>query len=55
MDLELIPSWVAPHIQKSSKRRPTVTPTERLCVALCYLATGDAQFTIASSYMLLQS
>ena len=55
MDLELIPSWVAPHIQKSSKRRPTVTPTERLCVALCYLTAGDAQFTIASSYMLLQS
>ena len=24
-DLELIPSWVAPHIQKSSKRRPPAT------------------------------
>ena len=52
---ELIPSWVAPYIQKSSKRRPAVTPTERLCIALCYLVTGVAQFTIASSYMLLQS
>ena len=47
---ELILSWIAPFVKKSSKRRPTTTPAERLCVTLRYLATGDAQFTIASSY-----
>lgn len=47
---ELLLSWVAPYICKSSKRRATTSPAERLCVTLRYLATGDAQFTIASSY-----
>ena len=47
---ELILTWIAPVIKRSSKRRPTKTPAERLCVTLRYLATGDAQFTIASSY-----
>ena len=47
---ERLLSWVVPYIAKSSKRRPTTTPDERLIVTLRYLATGDAQFTIASSY-----
>lgn len=47
--LELLLSWVAPHIQKFSKRRPTATSVECLCVTLCYLATGDTQFTMAFS------
>ena len=45
-------SWVAPHITKSSMKREAVGPSERLCVALRYLATGDAQSTIALSYRL---
>ena len=47
--LELLLSWVAPRIQKFSKRRPTATLAECLCVTLCYFATGDAQFTMAFS------
>ena len=47
---ELLLSWLAPLIQKSSKRRLTAVTAERLCAPLCYLATGDARFTIASSY-----
>lgn len=47
---ELLLSWVAPLIVKSAKRRPTTSPAERLIITLRYLATGDAQFTIASSY-----
>ena len=43
-------SWVGPYIAKTSKTRPNTTPDERLIVTLRYLATGDAQFTIASSY-----
>ena len=42
--------WVGPFIAKSSKRRPTTTPDEGLIVTLRYLATGHAQFKIASSY-----
>ena len=47
---EQLLSWVAPHIHKSSKIRDVATPSERLCITLRYLATGDAQTTIASSY-----
>ena len=43
-------SWIAHFIVKSSKRPPTTSPAERLMITLRYLATGDAQFTIASSY-----
>lgn len=43
-------SFVAPHIQKSSKIRDVTSPSERLCITLRYLVTGDAQTTIASSY-----
>lgn len=43
-------SWVAPFIFKSSRTRDVATPSERLCITLRYLATGDAQGTIASCY-----
>ena len=43
-------SWIAPIIQKSSLRRSTATPAERLSVTLRYLATGDSQTTIGTSY-----
>ena len=41
---------VTPKIIKSSTKREAITPGERLCVALRYLVTGDAQTTIAASY-----
>lgn len=41
---------IAPHITKSSKRREAIEPSERLSATLRYLATGDAQQTIAMSY-----
>ena len=43
-------SWVDPIIQKSSLRRSTATPAERLCVTLRYLATGDSQTTTGTTY-----
>ena len=48
--LEELLTWVAPHIIKVSLRREAIGPEERLCVTLRYLATGDAQVTIGSSY-----
>lgn len=50
--LEMLLSWVAPYISKSSLRRAVATAEERLCIALRYLVTGDAQITIASSFRL---
>ena len=47
---EQLLSWVAPHIRKSSRIRDVTYPSERLCITLRYLDTGDAQVTIASSY-----
>ena len=47
---ELLLSWDAPFIKKSDFRRPTANPAERLCLTMRYLATGDAQLTIATSY-----
>ena len=46
---ELLP-WVAPSIIKYLKFRDVATHGERLCINLRYLATGDAQGTIASCY-----
>ena len=43
-------SWVAPIIQKSSLQRSTAIPAEKLYVTLRYLATGDSQTTICTSY-----
>lgn len=39
-----------PLIKRSSIRRETIEPAERLCVTLRYLITGDAFTTIAASY-----
>ena len=48
---EKLLSLVAPKIQKGSTHmRETIGPEERLCVTLRYLATGDAQVTLAASY-----
>ena len=44
-------TWIAPYIQKQeTKMREPISPRERLCVALRYLITGDAQVTIAANY-----
>ena len=40
---------VAPRILKSSQREP-IGPSERLCVTLRYITTGDAQTTIAANF-----
>ena len=42
---------VAPHIpKKETKLRQPISPSERLCVTLQYLVTGDAFVTIGASY-----
>ena len=41
--------WSFP-IFKSSKIRDVTLPSERLCIKLRYLSTGDARATLASSY-----
>ena len=46
---EVLLAKVAPRILKSSKRE-FIDPSERLCVTLRYLATGDAQTTIAANF-----
>ena len=35
---------------EASEKREPIGPSERLCVTLCYLVTGDAQSTIPLSY-----
>ena len=41
--------WIVPYIQKQeTKLREPIFPGERVCVALRYLVTGDAQVTIAA-------
>ena len=47
--------YVAPKITKFSLRRKPIGPSERLCVTLRYLVTGDAQTTIAASYRMSKS
>ena len=47
---ELLLSKVAPFIRKTSKFREAIGPSERFCVTLRYLATGDAQSTIALNF-----
>ena len=39
---ELLLSWVAPYIKKSSLQRKVASPAEPLSVTLRYLCTGDA-------------
>ena len=43
-------TMIAPRIQKSSLKRECISPSERLCVTLRYLTTGDAQSTIAINF-----
>ena len=44
-------TWIPPYIQKQeTKMREPISPRERLCVALRYLVTGDAQVTKAANY-----
>ena len=43
-------SLIAQSITKSSLRREAISPSERLCLTLRYLVTGDAQISIANSY-----
>ena len=47
---EQLLSIVANDITKCSIRREVIEPAERLCLTLRYLAMGDAQVSIASSY-----
>ena len=49
---ELLLSLVAPYIKKSSLSRKVASPAEPLSITLCYLSTGDAHVTIASSYFI---
>ena len=43
-------AMIAPEIQKSSITWECIGPSERLCVTLRYLTTGDSQTTIALNY-----
>ncbi|XP_057310152.1 uncharacterized protein LOC130648138 [Hydractinia symbiolongicarpus] len=43
-------SLIAPIITKCSLRREAISPSERLCLTLPYLVTGDSQVSIACSY-----
>ena len=55
MQYEELLSMVAPKIQKSSEKRKCIGPSERLCVTLRYLTTGDSQTTIAMNYRISPS
>ncbi|XP_057304432.1 uncharacterized protein LOC130641579 [Hydractinia symbiolongicarpus] len=48
--LEELLGYVGPLITKSSLKREAISASERLCVTMRYLVTGDAQTTIADSY-----
>ena len=54
-NLEELLQWVAPRIVKSNLKRESISPEERLCVTLRFLATGDSQTTISRSYRISQS
>ena len=47
---EQLLAMVAPEIQKSSVTRECIGPSERLCVTLRFLTTGDSQTTIALNH-----
>ena len=55
MQYEELLSMVAPKIQKSSEKRKCIGPSERVCVTLRYLTTGDSQTTIAMNYRISPS
>ena len=48
--LEQLLSWIAPKIAKENSREDVISPMERLCVTIRFLATGDAYSTISASY-----
>ena len=43
-------SYVASLMMKASENREPIGPSEKLCVILRYLVTGDAQSTISLNY-----
>ena len=43
-------SWVAPFILKSSRIRDVTGPSQRLCITLWFLTTGNSQDSIATSF-----
>lgn len=47
---ERLLSFVAPLIRKSLSKRESISPDQRLCITLHYLASGDLRSTISSSY-----
>ena len=47
---EKLLALVAPKITKANTRVGVISPAERLCVTLRYLATGDGYVSIAASY-----
>ena len=48
---EQLLSWIGPRLKRASTNMcEPIGPSERLCVCLRYLVTGDAQVTIAASY-----
>jgi hypothetical protein len=53
--LEELLRWVAPKISKSNIKRESISAEERLCVTLRFLATGDSQSTISTSYRISRS
>ena len=42
-------SWIGPLLERVAES-DAISPSERLCVCLRYLVTGDAKVTIAASY-----
>ena len=53
--LEILLGWVAPKIIKANTRDGVISPQERLCVTLRFLASGDAYSTISASYRMGQT
>ena len=46
-------TWITPHIQKQETTiKKPISSRERLCVALRYLVTDDAQVTIVANYLM---
>ena len=51
LTMEILLSWVAPLIvKKETQMKEPIRASERLCVTMRYLLTGDAQVTISASY-----
>ena len=50
IQFEKLLALVAPKITEANNKVDVISPAERLCVTLCYLATGDGYVSIAASY-----